>query len=392
MITDNGFEQGGISTYLLAIKKLLEKKNTVKLLTSNQNSSRARFSDYEFKGFNNTPLLIQLIYRIYNPFSAIELNRVLKSYKPDIVHLHFIFGNTSPSILPCLKSIPTIMSVHCQSLIRPIDLIYNPLICKHGTDDYCRKCIGTFKYYYNRIKYLLYRINMSNIDLFLSNSQFLAKSLHNACVSPTRTIQLGIKLLNYSKITEWNKLVYVGRMEKQKGIEFLLIAMPNIINNIPDVHLELVGDGFEMKYLKQLVKELRIEKNVTFVGWIPNNRIKNYYKKSTIALVPSLWSESFGLVGLEAMSAGRPVIASRVGGIPEWLEDGKTGFLVEPRNPKQLAEKIIYLLSNRKLLQEMGKNARKRAEQFSIEKHVNEIEKIYLDVINKYKLKKITKK
>ena len=109
---------------------------------------------------------------------------------------------------------------------------------------------------------------------------------------------------------------------------------------------------------------------------------------STIIIVPSIYGEPFGLVGVEAFSVGRPVIASRVGGIPEWLDDGKTGFLVDPGNPEQISEKVIKLFSDKKLLEEMGKNAHKKAEQFSIDKHTKKIEKIYLDVIKKFKTKK----
>ncbi len=389
MITDRGFEQGGVSSYLLTMKALLEQTHTVRILTSNQYSSGNHFSDYEFRGFNNTPFLIQLIYRLYNPYSAIELNRILKSFNPDIVHLHFIFGNTSPSILPRLKHVPTVMTVHCPTLICPLAFNYNYSICKHDPDDYCRKCVGTLRYYYNRLKYLIYKSNRSNIDLFLSNSRFLERSLRKANIAPVKTIYLGIDLLGYSKIVEWNNLVYVGRIDKEKGLEYLLRAMPIVIDNIPDAHLEIVGDGSEKENSMRVVRELGIGGNVTFVGWVPSDRIEQYYRKSTIVVVPSLWPEAFGLVGVEAMSVGRPVIASRVGGIPEWLDDGKTGFLVAPGNSEQIAERAIQLLSDRELLEQMGKNARQKAEQFSIDKHVTKIDDIYRELIEKYKTKAV---
>ena len=85
------------------------------------------------------------------------------------------------------------------------------------------------------------------------------------------------------------------------------------------------------------------------------------------------------------MSVGRPVIASNVGGIPEWLEDRKTGCLVDPKNEKQIAEKVIELLSNRKQMEKMSVMAWKKVKQFSIEKHVDEIERLYQNLIEQYK-------
>lgn len=387
MIHDCGYEQGGATTYVLTLKKSLENKYVIKVLTSNQNSSADHFSDYEFGGFSITPVPMRMIYRIYNPFSVLKLKKVLKSFNPDIVHLHFIFGNTSASILSCLKNVPTVMTAHCTTLIRPNDINYNPAICKHESGEYCKNCTGLIKYYFNRIKYYLYRKNLSNIDLFLANSNFIEKGLLSAGIYPARTLHLGIKLLEYSTISKWNNLLYVGRLDKQKGIDFLLRAMPLIIRESPMVHLNIIGDGPEKEKLKKVAKELGIESNVFFVGWISNNGLEKYYKESTIVAVPSTLDEAFGLVGIEAMSVGRPVIASRVGGIPEWLEDGKTGFLVDPGKPEQIAEKVIQLLLDRKLLEQMGKNARKKAEQFSIERHVEKIEEVYEELIEKYKTK-----
>lgn len=99
--------------------------------------------------------------------------------------------------------------------------------------------------------------------------------------------------------------------------------------------------------------------------------------------MPSIWPESFGKVGPEAMSVGRPIIGSKVGGIPDWLIDENTGYLVEPKNSQQITEKVLKLFSNKNLREEMGKNARKKAEEFSIEKQIDAIENIYNKLLNK---------
>jgi glycosyltransferase involved in cell wall biosynthesis len=101
--------------------------------------------------------------------------------------------------------------------------------------------------------------------------------------------------------------------------------------------------------------------------------------------MPSVEPENFPTVCNEAMSAGRPVIGTNVGGIPEIIDDGVNGYLVEPERPEQIAQKVIKLFSEEQLLQAMGRNARKKAQEFSIEKHMQNLEKIYAQVLKKYK-------
>ena len=183
--------------------------------------------------------------------------------------------------------------------------------------------------------------------------------------------------------------MYVGRLEKAKGIYYLIYVYNKIFKLFPNARLIIAGDGKEKNNLIDLVKKFNL-RNIKFTDWLRDADIFPLCKSSSIIMVPSVWEEPFGLIGIEAMSVGRLVIASKVGGIPEWLDDNKTGFLVDPGNPDQIAEKIIQLFSDRKLMEQMGKNARKKAEQFSIEKHANKIEKIYLKITEKFKTKEVS--
>lgn len=387
MISNYGSKIGGAEIYMFNLKEELEKRGyIVKILSSNAYPEKKHFNDYEFKGFNEKSVG-RIIYYIFNPCSYFELKKILKESKPDVVHLHTI-SRASASILLCLKNIATVMTVHDYALICPdaIRLLPSLKICNRNFGRCCFECIGK-RYYWEEIKYGVYKKLLKNVDVFIPNSKFVGRILkRNKIRQISKDFKFGIRLLNYSMIREASNLLYVGRLTKEKGVEYILKAMPAIIKKILKTHLNIVGDGPEKENLKKLSKQLKLEKHVTFFGQIPNKEIGKYYKESTIAIVPSIWPEPFGLIGPEAMSVGRPVIASNVGGTPEWLEDGKTGYLVEPRNPKQIAEKVIKLLSNRKLMEKMGRNARKKVEkEFDIKKHVKEIEKVYREVIDKYK-------
>lgn len=391
MINNYASRTGGDLKYILNLKEALEKRNNVvKILSSDIDTGKKQFSDYEFKGFSETSIF-KAFYYIFNPFSYLKLNELLKEFKPDIIHLHNIFSQVSPSILLHLKNTPTIMTIHSCELICPNILMLFPSksrnICKTGFGKNCRKCIG-IKYYYHKFKFAIHKRLLRNVDTFIPVSKFIKDIVKKGGYKTIQTIYAGIKLLEYSRMGKENNLLYVGRLSREKGVEYLLKAMPLIIKKIPMVHLDIVGDGDEKYKLEILSKELKLEKNVTFIGSVSYNKVEEYYKKANIIIVSSILPDAFALIGPEAMSAGRPVIASNVGGIPEWLDDGKTGFLVDPGNSEQIAGKVIKLFSDRKLLEQMGKNARKRAEQFSIEKHVIEIENIYKELIEKYKTKK----
>ncbi|WP_287584755.1 glycosyltransferase family 4 protein [Candidatus Borrarchaeum sp.] len=149
-----------------------------------------------------------------------------------------------------------------------------------------------------------------------------------------------------------NTLLYVGRLVKRKGVEYLLKAIKHLERRIP-IELMIVGDGPERKNLESLVHDLKLQK-VTFYGFIPQNHLKSFYQRASVFVLPAVTdptgdTEGLGVVLLEAMSVGVPVIASNVGGITDIIADRKTGLLVEEKNSLQLAETIEILLRDEEL-------------------------------------------
>lgn len=394
MINDYGSKIGGDLTYILNLKDALEKRNdVVKFLSSDVALWDKHFADYKFRSIGDN-LINKALYYIFNPFSYLKLGKVLKDFKPDIIHIHNIYYQVSPSILAHLKKYPTVMTMHSYELICPNNLIHSysksKNVKKIGFENNCCNYTG-IEYYYYKLKFMVYKRLCRNVDIFIPISNFVQEIFNKSGYETTQAINDGIKLLEYSKMGNSENLLYIGRLSKEKGAEYLLKAIPLIIKEIPTIHLDIIGDGDQKHKLECLSKELNLEKIVTFIGSVPYEKVERHYKDANIIVVPSVWHEPFGLIGPEAMSVGRPVIASNVGGIPEWLEDEKTGYLVEPGNSEQIAEKVIRLFSDRNLLEQMGGNARKKAEQFSIENHVIKIENIYKELVEKYKAKKVSK-
>ena len=157
----------------------------------------------------------------------------------------------------------------------------------------------------------------------------------------------------------------------EKGVHIAIKAL----ESLPDtVALWIAGEGDEKERLQALSKQLSLEGRVKFLGHQKN--VEAYMQSADCLICPSTWGEAVGLVNLEGLSCGLPVIASAVGGIPEFIRDGTNGFLVQPNDTKQLAEKIAYLHDNREVHHNFSQQARKIAiDQFSPEARIEE----YLD-------------
>ncbi len=384
-----GNSRGGVENGIKeTMQVLLSHNHEVKLFSSNYGNKKDIFSNYTFKLIqSNNPL--KVFYYYFNFFSYFRLKQVLIEFQPDIVHIHSLYY-LSPSVLFLLKNYKTIITVNGpEEYFKKLILWLLPYKYfknnNFNTQDI--NYIGKLHYYYHiYIQRPLYMIGLKNVDLFISVSKYFKKQIDNE-VKPIITLYNGIKLLNQNPLSFQNNIYYVGRLEIYKGIDVLIKAMPSVLDKIPQVKLYIIGEGDYKDELISMVASLMLKSKIQFLGKISHGELERYYANSDIVIIPSVWPEAFGNVGIEAMSVGRPVIASRVGGIPEWLDDGKTGFLIEPGNSEQIAEKVIQLLSNKKLLEQMSRNARKKAEKFSIEKHVDKLEKIYLKVIKQYKTK-----
>ena len=167
----------------------------------------------------------------------------------------------------------------------------------------------------------------------------------------------------------------IGRMVWQKGFEYLIRAIPMVIDAYPDSKFLLVGDGPLNERLKNLVRRFKIEKHVVFTGF--RNDISEILSAIDLLAVPSI-IEGFPMITLEAMAMMKPIIASNIDGISEQIIDGESGILIPPKDSDALAGSIIDTLRNKGLKKTLGINARKRVETaFSIEKMLFETEKIY---------------
>jgi glycosyltransferase involved in cell wall biosynthesis len=180
--------------------------------------------------------------------------------------------------------------------------------------------------------------------------------------------------------------LFASEIVPRKGVEYLVRAADIIVNqlNYKDILFLLKGKAYEKEYLEgigKLIEDYKLEENVKMIlGYIPLEDVKRLYVASGIYVLPSL-EEPCPTSLLEPLACGKPLVGTNVGGIVTMIKEGWNGFLVEPANEKQLAEKIKYLIDHPEEWEEMGKNSRKLAEEeFEWKKIVEKYLEVYEEV------------
>ena len=156
------------------------------------------------------------------------------------------------------------------------------------------------------------------------------------------------------------EVLFVGQVIRGKGVDLLLTALAKVPG---DWHATIVGTGNHLPACKALAAKLDIAHRVTFTGWVDHTALDPYYARASVSVVPSRWPEPFGMVGIEAMARGRPVVAFAVGGIPDWLEHGLTGLLAREADTDTLAEYLSRLLADPELAALLGARAAARVRE-----------------------------
>jgi D-inositol-3-phosphate glycosyltransferase len=180
-------------------------------------------------------------------------------------------------------------------------------------------------------------------------------------------------------------VLYVGRIEPLKGIDVLLRAAASIDGPF---RLLVVGgdakDGERKGELRSLARSLGISRKVTFQDAVPHGDLPHYYNAADVCAVPSYY-ESFGLVAVEAMACGVPVVASRVGGLKETVQDGRTGYLAPWRCPEPFAERLDLLVRNEPLRRSLGREARASVERYRWQNVAARVEDVYHQLVSQYR-------
>ncbi len=301
----------------------------------------------------------------------------------DIIHLHYPFIGGAEIIF--FKKIFSLTPVILQyqmdfalpGFFRLFSSIYNRSF-NWWIMEKVEKIIVSSYDYAKESKYLSY--------LLEENKEKVVEIPHGVDLEFFKPDKKNKKLLKkYNLPTKDKIILFVGTLDRAhyfKGVDILLEAFSRINNSFPLTSLIIIGEGeLKLKYEK-LAGKLKIINKVKFLGKIPQEEMSDHYNLADIFVLPSInHNESFGLVLVEAMACGKPCIASNLAGVRTVVDNNKTGFLVKPNQPKDLAEKIEILLANDDLAKKMGEIGRKKVEEkYSLKNVVKKLEELYKNV------------
>ena len=318
-----------------------------------------------------------------------ELQNIMDREKPGLILLHNIHNPDVTEIVTCFGRVIKFVHDHelyCPKTTRMIgkDICTNcrPLNCVTKTllSGRCSPFMGVRRRPWTIIRsaqqmFFNHAVH-KKVDLFLVGTNFMKNTMvcfgydaEKIVINPNFTFFPG----HNNEGSEQKNILFVGRIDPAKGLDLLV----DILRRVEiDFKAFIIGTG-SPEYEAALQEEVRksgLSERVAFTGWIDNDKLAQYYKDAAVVAVPSIWPEPFGLVGIEAMAQSRPVVAFDVGGISEWLEDKKTGFLVRRGDTEAFAEKIDLLLQDFSLRRTLGQNAYKRAAGlFNKQRHMEKL-------------------
>jgi len=247
---------------------------------------------------------------------------------------------------------------------------------------------GSEVYLPSTFKNTISKLVLRNADAVIALTQDMKNEMQKFCDCDISVIPNGIDTERFEnlskedirkrlKIKEDEKIItFVGTLRPVKGLRYLIEAMKIVRDKDKNVRLVLVGDGEEREKLEKLVEKFGLKECVKFIGSVQNEEIPQYMVTSDVFVLPSL-SEGFPNVVLDAIASGLPIVATKVGGLPEIIEDSKNGFLVKPKNPEQIAEKILLLIKDDELRKRISKANKGEAERYSWERVVQRLEEVY---------------
>lgn len=332
---------------------------------------------------------------VHNREAAHKLEQLLQEFKPDIAHIHLYLGKLSSSILPVLKrhGIPVVFSVHDYRFICPAYLFLdgqNQVCerCKSGFYMNCtiRKCSeGNFfqslllsaDAYYRK-----YRVSpLKHASRFIFVSDFIRRKHaefnpgYEAKASMLYNFIPGLEKVNPVH-TKGGYFLFYGRLSREKGVDTLIQAAIK-----SGIHLKLAGTGsLSEKYSSNPHPQIE------FLGHQTGAALWELVSHASYVVVPSEWYENNPLTILEAYGLGKPVIGARIGGIPEIVQDGETGYLFEPGNIDELSAKLAEAsATDADTYQQLSMAARRFANKhFEPQKHYEQLVKIYTETIHQF--------
>lgn len=401
------YYRGGDCTYTLEVTGLLQQIGGHKIISfamEHPLNLPSKYSEFfvpeidlpnELRQWGFRSGIRVLTRAIYSNESKHKLRQLLEEYPVDIVHAQNIHRHITPSIFHTLRARnrPIVWTLHDYFLLCPNTTFFSKggvcEACKGGRfykavfkrcrrESYLASVVVMLEEYIHRLTGLL-----KLVDFFIAPSQFLRNKMIEYGFPSEKVIHIpyfvDAKSIKPSLDND-GYILYSGRLSYEKGLKTLVKA----VSLCDSVKLFIAGGGPLKAELETIAKNIAPEK-VTFLGYLNRDRLQQVIDDAMFVVVPSEWYENLPYAILEAFTSAKPVIGSRIGGIPELIKDRQTGILFQPGNTNDLAEKIHYMIEHSKERQEMGRRARESVEkEYNPELHYERLMEVYEAALKKH--------
>ena len=385
LVNDYGRPQGGAEILLINLREALRRAgHDARLFASNAGDiDAANVADYTCHGSNTR---LRTLVQTFNPWAVRRLRQVLSEFQPDVVHVKMFLTQLSPFILPVLRNYPALYHIVWYRSICPLGTkqLPNQTPCHSPPGLVCHRtgCLPWRVWLPLMLQLKLWRRWRSVFKAMVAASEAVRVRLLAEGVGPIEVIHNGIAAAApRSSLSSAPTIAFAGRLVREKGVDVLLRAFALLKSRLPEAKLVICGDGPDRKRIENLILELNLPDDVSMRGFLPTRQVVETFRRSWVVAVPSVWEEPFGHVGIEAMMNGIPIVASKIGGLAEIVEDGRTGFVVPPNDSEALSSALLKIAGDRQMAETMGRAAHERAmARFSEEELVRRFVNVYRSI------------
>lgn len=346
LITDWLPETGGAEIYMGSVRDGLRAAgDEVRLLTSSAAPAAEGSADY--RAYWSDRFAAKAVLQVMNPLAVATLRAALRGFRPDVALVNMFEHRLSPGILAPLRAVPTVLTVTDYKGVCPMGtkLLPSGRICTERAGLVCWRsgCVNLPHWLRDQPRYALIRSGRRHLARVLACSRWVQRELARDGVQAQHlTLPVPPPGPGFRRKPDPQPLlVYCGRLDGPKGIALLLRAFARLRVAVPAVRLRIVGRGPEGAALERLSQTLGLAEAVTFRGWVPPAEVERELADAWALVVPSLWGEPLGLVAIEAIVRGLPVVASAGGGLGELVQHGVTGLLFPNGDEDELVRQLL---------------------------------------------------
>lgn len=299
----------------------------------------------DMQAYGSDAIAAKAVLQIVNPFAVSRVKSAVREFRPDVAVVSQFAYHLSPAVLDALGDVPAVVTMMDYKAICPLGtrLLPNGSICRVRAGLVCNGngCVSLPHWLRDRPRYASINRGIAAARRVICPSVWMRKEMSDAGIEST-VIPLGVpdSAVTAGEPAPNPTFVYAGRFSREKGVAILIAAFAKARASVPSARLRLVGDGPLRRELHALTGALGVADSVEFTGWSDHDRVHEAFRDAWACVCPSLWAEPFGLVALESIAMGVPVIASDSGGFRETVTDGVSGFLFETGIVGSLAERM----------------------------------------------------